>query len=63
MMPGFLTLISFFLMSSIFYRNIDQVNIEKKPKGFFSKDKKISSSEQANDNNKFLFVDCTGFFE
>jgi len=60
LLAGFLTLWSLFSIFTIFHKNVGKVNGNTDTD---KKDPSISSAQQDTDNNSFLFVDCTGFFE
>lgn len=60
---GFLTLWSLFSVSSIFHKTnnivVDQTKYTNKKEDSTN----ISPNQQGTDDNSYLFVDCTGFFE
>jgi len=59
LIQGFSTLASLLLISSLFYRNVGDVHASTDP----NDDKDKITSQSLKDQNQFLFVDCTGFFE
>lgn len=59
--PGLFTLIGLLLTSSLFYKNVGKTHIESNSDD--NRDKVAPQLNQDTDQNSFLFVDCTGFFE